>query len=657
MVDEGEKAIIDFMNGVANALRENQSELNAAGKNLSNAIMQGAIEGAISAAEGVIQAILSPFKAAIQRVKDAVKSKSPSKVFEQIGKDLMLGATLGVTRNSDGVVNSLVGVASSLVGVGSLMAYNIGQGIESDVTAEAAAKKKVSKIVKAYRDALAVQRRTTSTAAELGKYLGNDFADGLGTSQDNIDKAFEGLNDKLQSSMDQARQTIQQQQAKLRDLFKAKKLDYEAIARAQAVINANEALLLSAGNAKQKLKGISESSSAAILRDWTAVDVATQKLKDLESQLASAISAKESAIKSYTDQFSAVPDIDETSKNPLPKFLKELRTRKEAVEKYRQTLEKLKGMGLDDATYAKLLSEGTGGQVFADQLIAGGPSVVAEINSLDTSIGTSAEQLATSAASKLHDAGIESIKGLIEGAKSEKAAAEKTYGDTVAGVVAKVTDELKIKDGSSDKFKDAGVAAIKGFRQGLNDKNERGKVIRAISKLVDDLIDEVKKKLKIQSPSKVFEKIGTFTTLGMAGGISDGAKTVTAAVGNMGDDAVGAMKSSMTHISNTLADQIDANPVITPVLDLSDVEAKAQKLNNIYASSTVAAEASYSQAVGIVAAQKAAQSTETVPVDQPVREIKFEQNNYSPEALSETEIYRQTNNQLAQARRALGLST
>jgi hypothetical protein len=34
--------------------------------------------------------------------------------------------------------------------------------------------------------------------------------------------------------------------------------------------------------------------------------------------------------------------------------------------------------------------------------------------------------------------------------------------------------------------------------------------------------------------------------------------------------------------------------------------------------------------------------------------VTFEQNNYSPESLTPTEVYRQTNNQLSQIKQALG---
>lgn len=656
MADEGLKAIVLFINGVAAAIESNSADLNAAGVRLANAIFDGVISAIGAQAGNIVDRLVAPFKGAVDRVKKFLGINSPSKVFEKIGMGMMLGTQLGVQRNASGVIASVDDVSYSLIAAGSKMAANIGKGIDADVTAEAAAKKKVSKIMKAYREGLSVQRRSTSAAQELGKYLGKDFADGLAGSQEDIDKAFAGLNDKLQSSMDAARQIIKDQQAKLSELFKAKKLDYTAIARAQAVINQNELLLLSAGNAKSMLSKISKDTSAKLLADWKAVEDATDKLKEYENQLASAISAKESAAKSFTDSFKTLPDLGEVGKQSAAKYVSDLKQRAAAVEKFRLTLDRLRVMGLDDATYQKLLSEGPDAQGFATQLEAGGPAMLAEIKSIDSQLETSATTLGTTAAANLNDAGIAAIRGLITGAQSEKTAAETTYSNTVKDVIKKVTDELKIEGGSSKKFKDAGVQAIKGFRTGLNDKNERGKSIRAIEELVDDLIAQVKRKLQIRSPSRVFEGLGGLTTLGFARGISSESPTVISAVGGIGDDAVTTMRSSMGELSAVLSDEIDPNPVITPVLDLSDISSNAKKLQDLTNVTPISAAASYMQAASITAATRA--TAEQVSADQATKaqEIKFEQNNYSPEALSETEIYRLTNNQLSQARKALGLA-
>ena len=654
MIDQGEKAIIDFMNGVANALRDNQSELNAAGKNLSNAIMQGAIEGAISMAEGVISAILSPFKKAIDKVRGLNKEGSPSKVYMAIGRNMMLGAQIGIQQNADGVVASVANVATSMIAVGSSMTDNLLAGMAKNKKTGPFLRDVNKKIIEGYKKAFEIQAAQSAPAQELAKYISKDFKSSLKGTEEDVQKAFDGLNDKLQSAMEASRTVIQQQTAKLRDLLKAKKIDWTAVARAQAVINQNEKLLISASGAKAKLEQIAKDNSGALVKASAELERISGELKDAQTNLENLQQAKAQAAKSFADQFSTLPDIDENSKNPLPKFLKELRTRKDAVEKYRQTLEKLKGLGMDDATYQKLLAEGTGGQAFADQLVAGGPAVIAEINALDSSIQTSATQLGESAAAKFHDAGIAQATSMVAGLESQKTTAETAYKKIVDDIMAAVNSELEITEGESAKFNKVGIHALKGLEKGIKDKKHRGAIAKALKDLADDMIAVLKKELKIKSPSQVFAQLGMYTAMGMAGGITSGSDKVTGAVSDMADDAVSTMQKSVSHISKVLSDEIDPNPVITPVLDLTDVKDKAKKMADLYSATDLAASSSYGQAVAISQTQKAAQEakpTETTPV----QEIKFEQNNYSPESLSETEIYRLTNNQLSQARRALGL--
>lgn len=65
----------------------------------------------------------------------------------------------------------------------------------------------------------------------------------------------------------------------------------------------------------------------------------------------------------------------------------------------------------------------------------------------------------------------------------------------------------------------------------------------------------------------------------------------------------------------------------------------------------ITADASYGLASSISTEQTAAEIEKTALSAVPA--ISFEQNNYSPEALSAIEIYRRTRNQLAQAQLAM----
>jgi hypothetical protein len=154
--------------------------------------------------------------------------------------------------------------------------------------------------------------------------------------------------------------------------------------------------------------------------------------------------------------------------------------------------------------------------------------------------------------------------------------------------------------------------------------------------------------LHIGSPSKVFYDIGVNIMQGLTNGITDNSDDVTGAI----DDMTVSMVKSMNQIPDQLAGMTDLNPVITPVMDLTQVETGAQQMNAMINTAPTVGAASYTQAATI----SSAQASGTAPGDttgQPAATITYQQNNYSPESLSEIDIYRQTKNQLSQLKTAL----
>ena len=101
-----------------------------------------------------------------------------------------------------------------------------------------------------------------------------------------------------------------------------------------------------------------------------------------------------------------------------------------------------------------------------------------------------------------------------------------------------------------------------------------------------------------------------------------------------------------------LTADLEVNPVIRPVLDLSDVQASAKTLSDLTSGSVSLGGAAYEQAVAIAQAQSE-QLAEMLDNTEPTKILNYEQNNYSPESLSAAEIYRQTQNQLSKAKAML----
>jgi hypothetical protein len=109
------------------------------------------------------------------------------------------------------------------------------------------------------------------------------------------------------------------------------------------------------------------------------------------------------------------------------------------------------------------------------------------------------------------------------------------------------------------------------------------------------------------------------------------------------------MINAMSAIPDAISGMSDLNPVITPVLDLTQVQVGADQMNAMINTAPVVGSTSFGQASSISSSQ-APSITSSDNTGQPVTSITYEQNNYSPEALSEIDIYRQTKNQLSQLR-------
>ena len=191
-----------------------------------------------------------------------------------------------------------------------------------------------------------------------------------------------------------------------------------------------------------------------------------------------------------------------------------------------------------------------------------------------------------------------------------------------------------------------GEAIISGIIKGLWDAApDLGTAITNIAK--DHVPGWAKKALGIDSPSKVFVAIGKNVMQGWAKGIRDNAGDVHSAM----DDFTTQFTKSLSAISFDQLD-INANPTITPILDLTQVRNQAGELSKLTTVAPITAAVSLNQASRISPITPDAQAAMALGGSA----VHFEQNNYSPKALTNVEIYRQTKNQLSQLKTALAVT-
>lgn len=189
-----------------------------------------------------------------------------------------------------------------------------------------------------------------------------------------------------------------------------------------------------------------------------------------------------------------------------------------------------------------------------------------------------------------------------------------------------------------EKFKAMGIHVIEGLVQGMTDPEMLAQLENAVEALGILAEEAMAAKLMIESPSKVFANLGRFIPLGLAKGIDDNASVVSTSVEDMADVAVNQMKSTIAKISDAINNEIP-DPVITPVLDLSKVQAGARLLNSTFSANA---------AIAAGASQLSALQNGQYPGGN----VVFNQYNNSPKALSRIDIYRDTRNMLSQFKQA-----
>ena len=136
--------------------------------------------------------------------------------------------------------------------------------------------------------------------------------------------------------------------------------------------------------------------------------------------------------------------------------------------------------------------------------------------------------------------------------------------------------------GNVGELYDIAKQVIDGFIQGIYDKVNSA--VYAVGSFCNDVIDKCKSVFDVNSPSRVFAEIGRFVDMGFAQGVLDNADVAVDASEEMANAAIDSVAYAISHMSDLVNDEIDSDPVIRPVLDLSDVVDGAQSINGLLAS-------------------------------------------------------------------------
>jgi tape measure domain-containing protein len=328
-------------------------------------------------------------------------------------------------------------------------------------------------------------------------------------------------------------------------------------------------------------------------------DVLTDKIKEANTAYESAVKTRDDYNKSLTDQYSDMAS--PTGDTKVDDFTTKLKKQIEDTKKFSNALQRLRGFGINDELYKDLLASGTASLPFVEELLDKGIDGIDEINKLGKELDTAGAHLGTEASTALYQAGVDSAKGLLEGLKAEQASIE----------------------------------AI-------------------MDQIADRMVKTIKDKLGIRSPSREFMKVGKFSAEGLIKGLGNMSDSVEKVAEGTGRTAVDTLRKSLSGFSDLIAHDMDLNPTITPVLDLSSVRKDVGRLGGMLTTKPITVDSSYAKARYVADGYASNRNDAQNVSSGDTNSVSYTQNNYSPKALSSAEIYRQTKNQLSTVKGALG---
>lgn len=255
--------------------------------------------------------------------------------------------------------------------------------------------------------------------------------------------------------------------------------------------------------------------------------------------------------------------------------------------------------------------------------------------------------------SKVVTKGVDIIIAFIQGIGNNAVRLTNAAADTVIKFVNGIATSIRSHQTEMNTAgRNLAFAIADGMTFGLASKVKS--VADAAVSLVKGGINAAKHFAGIKSPSTVFIQMGKYMADGLAIGLTKDTNATNSAI-SLADHVVSVFQSTFKKIPDAIRDIDNFHPVISPVLDLTKVRAEAAKLEDYVRIASISPNASFDRAKVISMASNIEQTARDT-IQELKQDITFEQNNYSPTALSVTDIYRNTKSQIALAKEELGIS-
>lgn len=170
-------------------------------------------------------------------------------------------------------------------------------------------------------------------------------------------------------------------------------------------------------------------------------------------------------------------------------------------------------------------------------------------------------------------AGIELTMGLLNGINRHKSMISTAYIATIAAALSTINLYYQ-------SFYDAGAYLVSGFTRGISDNirsaaTASARMAAAAEKAAEDELD-------INSPSKVGYGIGGFFGMGFVNALKVYADKSYVAAKDIGESAKRGLNAAIERMNSAIDSDMNLNPTITPVIDLTDANKKMDSLTSMF---------------------------------------------------------------------------
>ena len=253
---------------------------------------------------------------------------------------------------------------------------------------------------------------------------------------------------------------------------------------------------------------------------------------------------------------------------------------------------------------------------------------------------------------QLVDAGVEVVKQFLNGIAEKAGELANAGAQMVADFLWAVSDA--INNNSADIRAAAasiGWAIVDGATFGLYSKINDLAI--AAADMAQRAINSAKNALNSKSPSKKFIQIGKDIVLGAKKGVDENSHLAEEATATMAQNIIEAMSKTIGDIQSISDEQFEFNPVVKPIVDLSNVESGVTNLNGMFSRSSIAIAPTLGRIQELNNTIGRTESVQQQVTTEQTTHVNFTQNINAPKSPSRLDVYRDTKNLLSSFREEL----